>query len=131
MQIPASSRRKRGPPYSTEYYSVYVYQFTTCMLPGHRHVICGHPPLPLCYVCKCNTMVALGYCMLILREDKLRARPSAVLIKLTLVLRYTPFTSVCEFLCKTWAHRCHALCAKSTRMALFAKQVGRLSIMTS
>ena len=46
VRMPVSSKaRKKGPPYSTDCYSVYVHKFTMCVLPRHRHVIRGHPSL--------------------------------------------------------------------------------------
>ena len=45
-------------------------------------------------------------------EDKLCAHSSAVLYGLTPALRYSPFTMVCEFVSKTWAHKCPTLCSR-------------------
>ena len=132
MQIPASSSKKER--------ATLQYRILQCVCVSVHYVRVTRPPsrdmwspssaIVLCMRMQHNGGIGVLY-VKILGEGKLCARSSAVLIKLTLVLRHTPFTSVCEFLCKTWAHRCHALCAKSTRMALFAKQDGRLSIMTS
>ena len=38
-------RESEGRPTVQNIYSVYVYKFATRVLPGHSHVIRGHPPL--------------------------------------------------------------------------------------